>query len=107
MTVDTAWKAASVLERLYAAGFSDPVIDTVLQKAVENQANRDEVVLRDLERDMVDLENQYATSSDVFYKQWQVGELPDTADLMEWSALYQMAQRIRERLNLLRGKTEL
>jgi len=63
----------------------------------------DEVVLRDLERDLADFEQQYHMTSEAFFQRWQAGELEDTADFMDWDALYQMACELRERLDLLRG----
>lgn len=89
-------------ERLYAGGFRDRVTDSALLKVAMSQITRDETVLRDLERDLAELEQQYRMSSEVFYRHWQAGELSDEADFMDWNALYQMACQVRERLNLLR-----
>lgn len=70
-----------------------------------NQIACDETVLRDLERDLADFEQQYHMSSEVFYQRWQAGELGDAADFMDWNALYQMAYQARERLALIRDET--
>ena len=90
------------LEQIYKRGFRDPVTDAALLKIASSQAARDEVVLRDLERDLLEFEQQYELSSQEFDRRWQAGEMADTADFMDWNALYQMAEQIRERLHLLR-----
>ena len=46
-------------------------------------------------------------SSEDFFQRWQAGEMADTADFMDWNALYQMAREVRERLELLRGEAEV
>ena len=92
------------LQRLYQDGFHDPVTDAVLIKVALSQVARDEVVLRDLERDLRELEEQYQMPSYEFFQRWQAGEMDDTADFMDWNALHQMATEVRARLELLRGK---
>lgn len=94
------------LERLYKRGFRDSVTDAVLFKVASSQVARDEVVLRDLERDLAELEQRYQMSSKEFFRHWRAGKLDDTADFMDWNALYQMACEVRERLELLRGEPE-
>jgi hypothetical protein len=91
------------LEELYRRGFRDPVTDAALLKVASSQAARDELVLHDLERDLHELEQQHGMSSDEFARRWQAGQLPDTADLMDWNALCRMASQIRARLELLRS----
>ena len=106
MAVSTPLEALQTLEQLYQRGFRDAVTDAALLKIASGQAARDEATLRDLERDQLELEQQYGMSSEDFFQQWVAGEMPDTADFMDWNALYQMAHEVRERLELLRGHTE-
>ena len=75
--------------------------DAALRKIVESQAARERVVLHDLENDLRELEQQYQLTSEEFFHRWQAGEMPDTANFMDWNALYQMALDVRERLKLL------
>jgi hypothetical protein len=89
------------LERLYVRGFRDRVTDAALLRVAASQVARDQVVLRDLERDLAELEQRYQMSSEEFFQRWQAGELEDTADFTDWNALYQMACEVRERLELL------
>jgi len=95
------------LEQLYAHGFRDTLTDAALLRVASSQAARDQVVLRDLERDLNDLELQYEMSSDEFFQRWQAGEMADTADFMDWNALYQMVREVRERLELLQGENRV
>ena len=103
-TLSSPLVALRNLEQLYERGFRDRLTDTALLKVASSQAARDESVLRDLERDLSELEQQYEMSSEEFFRRWQAGEMADTADFMDWNALYQMAREIRERLELLRGE---
>ncbi len=106
MTTSTPLDLLRNLEQLYQRGFRDPVTDAALLKIASSQAARDETTLRDLERDLSELEQQYQMASQEFFRRWVAGEMADTADFMDWNALYQMAQEIYERLKLLRGQIE-
>lgn len=88
-------------ERLYARGFRDYVTDAALLKLAQSQIARDKIVLRDLEHDLAEFEQQYQMKSEEFFRRWQAGDLDDAADFMDWNALYQMAHEIRERLVVL------
>jgi len=106
MAISNPLDALRNLEQLYERGFRDSITDVALLRLTSSQAARDEVVLRDLERDLSELEQQYEMSSEEFFQRWQAGEMADTADFMDWNALCQMAREVRERLELLRGETE-
>ena len=105
MTISTPLETLRSLEQLYKRGFRDKVTDAALLKIASSQVARDEAVLRDLERDLSELERQYQMTSEEFFQGWIAGQMADTADFMDWNALYQMAQEVRERLELLRDKT--
>jgi len=75
-----------------------------LQTVVHSQIARDEAMLRDLVRDLAELEAQYAMSSEMFHTRWSAGELDDSADFMDWHVLYKMAAEVRERVALLKGE---
>lgn len=93
--------AVQNLEHLYSRGFRDEVTDAALLKVASSQATRDSVVLYDLERDMAEFEQQYNIPSNEFFRRWQAGEMDDSADFMDWNALYQMAHEVRQRLAFL------
>ena len=106
MALSNPMVALRNLEQLYKRGFRDRVTDAALLRIASSQATRDEAILRDLERDLKELEQQYDMSSKEFFGRWQAGEMADTADFMDWNALYQMACEVRERLKLLQSGTE-
>ena len=91
------------LEKLYKQGFRDSVTDAALIRIASSQAARDRSVLNDLERDLQEMEKRYQMSSAEFFQRWKSGDLPDTADFMDWNAIYQMATEIRHRLEMLQG----
>jgi hypothetical protein len=97
--------AVQNLERLYSRGFRDTVTDAALLKVASSQAARDTAVLRDLDRDLKEFEQQYGLSSTEFFQLWQEGKMADSADFMDWNALYKMACEVRQRLAFLQGET--
>jgi hypothetical protein len=101
MTVSNPLEALQNLEKLYKKGFRDKVTDSALLRIASSQVARDQAVLHDLERDLAELEQRYDMKSEDFYQSWQAGQLEDSADFMDWNALYQMTLEIRERLELL------
>ncbi|MCJ7548839.1 MAG: hypothetical protein MUQ30_04060 [Anaerolineae bacterium] len=92
------------LQHLYGQGFRDEVTDTALQKVVNSQIARDQITLRDLERDLAELEAQYAMPSETFHSRWLAGELDDSADFMDWHVLCEMVAEVRKRVALLKSE---
>jgi len=43
---------------------------------------------------------QYRLTSDAFWQRFQVGQMEDTADFMEWNVFCKMRQRIQTRLRV-------
>lgn len=91
------------LEKLYTAGFHDTFLDNALRKIVAHQIARDEADLQRANDALNELERQYGLTTDAFYQRFQSGQMPDTADMMEWNAFHKMRQRITARLQILRG----
>ena len=100
----TALDRLERLRRLYAMGFHDAFLDSALRKVTDRQIARDEADLKRVEDALAQFERQYGLSSDEFWQRYQAGEMPDTADSMEWNALYKMRQRLIARLQVLRGE---
>ena len=42
--------------------------------------------------------------SDVFWQQYQAGQMDDSADYVEWNVVCKMRERLLSRLETLRGK---
>ncbi len=71
--------------------------------ALHRQIACDETDLRRVNETLTQFERQYEISSDEFWRRFQAGEMPDTADFMEWNVFCKMRQRITSRLHILRG----
>jgi hypothetical protein len=89
------------LESLYRQGYQSEVVDRTLDKiiALENAQARQE--LRDIEACLEGYERQHQMSSPDFHQRFHAGDLGDDANFFEWSALYDMAQSLRQRLQTL------
>jgi hypothetical protein len=93
-----------VLERLYAQGYTDDVVDLTVRKLVEHQVQKDEAQLAALAEDLARFERRYAMTSAVFFARYQAGQMGDDADVFEWNALYKMHIRLAEAVKSLRGQ---
>jgi hypothetical protein len=92
------------LEQIYIKGYEDSFLDNALQKIISHQLARDQADLQVLQQDLVELEKKYGISSEEFYERFQAGQVNDEADFMEWNALYKMATKLRNRLDILQGQ---
>ena len=93
-----------VLERLYAQGYADEVVDLTVRKLVEHQVHKDEAQLATLREDLARFEQRYAMSSADFFARYQAGQMGDDADVFEWNALYKMHTRLASAVKSLRGQ---
>ncbi|WP_295390749.1 hypothetical protein [uncultured Thiodictyon sp.] len=101
---------ASTLDRLqrltviYRQGYHSDVVDRTLQKilALENAQARQELTA--IEVRLVAFEQEYQMSSADFAQRFHAGELGDGVDFFEWSAFCDMAESLRQRLQLLQTK---
>ena len=93
-----------VLERLYAQGYTDEVVDLTVRKLVEHQIQKDEAQLADLNGDLARFEQRYGMNSADFYARYQAGQMGDDADVFEWNALYKMHSRLANAVKSLRGQ---
>jgi hypothetical protein len=91
-----------VLGRLYEQGQSSDVVDLALEKLFAYELDLCKRQLARLENDLAEFERQYAVSSAEFYSEYQAGERGDAMDYVEWASLVQMANRLRERIALLK-----
>lgn len=46
--------------------------------------------IKDLEDKVKEFEDKYKMSSDIFYRQFQAGELQDFSDFFEWNTYHEM-----------------
>ncbi len=94
-----------LLESLYRQGYQSDVIDRTLDKAIalENAQTRQE--LQSIKIRLNEFEEKFQMNSTDFQHRFHDGELGDEADFFEWSAFYDMAQNLHQRLQLLETKT--
>ena len=93
-----------VLERLYAQGYVDEVVDLTVRKLVEHQIQKDEAQLAGLNGDLARFEQRYGINSADFYARYQAGQMGDDADVFEWNALYKMHSRLADAVKSLQGQ---
>jgi hypothetical protein len=91
-----------VLEKLYQQGQASDVVELALEKLFAYELHATQKQLIQLEQDLAGFEERYELTSDAFYTRFQAGELGDGMDFVEWASLFQMTQRLRERVGLLK-----
>jgi hypothetical protein len=89
------------LEKLCEAGYADEVLERSLEKLLAHQQTQLQMHLQALEKDLQEFEARYSMSSADFLARYRTGELGDSADVMEWQALYRMQAQLRQHLMLL------
>jgi hypothetical protein len=90
------------LEKLCEAGYADEVLERSLEKLLAHQQTQLQMHLQALEKDLQAFEARYGMSSTDFMARYRTGELGDSADVMEWHALYRMHAQLQEQLTLTR-----
>jgi hypothetical protein len=93
-----------VLERLYAQGYTDEVVDLTVRKLLEHQVQKDETQLAGLREDLARFEQRYAMTSTDFFARYQAGQMGDDADVFEWNSLYKMHARLADAVKSLRSQ---
>jgi hypothetical protein len=103
MTVSAAIHDLDRIRQLYSAGFSDLFLENALRRIVARQIARDQADLQRVNEALEQFQAQYGLTSDEFWQRFQAGQMPDTADFMEWNVFCKMRQRILTRLHILSG----
>lgn len=94
------------LAELYQQGQVSELMERTLEKLLRQEAEACQAQLRQLQADLVELEQKYQQSSREFYQQFQAGETSDDMDFVEWVSLIQMADNLEKRLRLLTGEAD-
>ena len=89
------------LAQLYRQVEASDLMTRTLDKLFQHEAAESQMQLNQLQEDLVAFENQYALSSQEFYRQYQNGETDDGMDFVEWASLFQMSTNLQKRLQLL------
>ncbi len=105
MVVDTTTlERLRALERLYAEGYRDDVVDLAVRKLVAYQVEKDAAQVETLRAELAQYEQRYGMDSAHFYGRYEAGEMGDDADVFEWAALYQMHARLSDAVQVLRAQ---
>jgi len=102
--VATTLGRLQVLERLYAQGYTDEVVDLTVRKLVEHQIQKDEAQLASLNEDLARFEQRYGMNSGDFRARYRAGQMGDDADVFEWNVLYKMHARLVDAITSLRSQ---
>lgn len=94
------------LESLYHQGYQSDVVDRAVGKIIALESAHTRQELDDLHARLIVFEQEYQMKSKDFYALFHAGKLGDDADFFEWSALHDMAEALRERLQSLERETE-
>lgn len=90
------------LERYLSSDVSvDPVLDTTIDKLLAREIANIRETQKRLQSQLSEFEIQYHLKSDVFYKQYQNGELDDKMDFLEWASTVEMMEKSAQRLKVL------
>ena len=94
-------KRLSQMAKLYERQQASDVMTRTLEKLIDYETETSRALLGQLQRDLAGFEEQYGLSSEEFYRQFEAGKIGDDMDFVEWASLFQMAQNLQERLQLL------
>ena len=89
------------LEVLYRRGYRSDLVDRSLDKIIALEKATAHRELTELQHRLQEFEVRYHLSSDEFYGQFQLGELGDSVDYMEWGVFFEMWRSVKERLDTL------
>jgi hypothetical protein len=90
-----------IIGLLYRHGYRSDIIDRAIDELIAMEQRNALRELAEIDVRLRLFEGQYVMASEEFYKRFQEGELGDNADFFEWSACYDMARSIHERLQNL------
>ena len=89
------------LAQMYRHDQVSEVMERTLAKLFQYEADVCRGQLAQLTQDLAEYEQQYGQPSQAFYAQFQQGCTDDRMDYVEWASLFQMAQRLQQRMQLL------
>jgi phage-related tail protein len=92
------------LDELYRTGYRSNTLERALNKIVDIEIAIAHKQLTELQAKIQNYEQQYQMNSEAFYQRFNLGELGDDVDFVEWSAFYDMHQAVSDRLKILQPK---
>ncbi len=92
------------LEQIFEKNLSDEYLQKAISKIISYEIAKTTQELEELKKELKKYEEQFKMRSEDFFSKFSAGELGDSADFFEWSALYKMYLRASERLNILKSE---
>jgi hypothetical protein len=80
--------ALKMLNALLSIGAGE-IIENTLNKVILYQLAKYREIILQTKREIEVFEKNYDMSSDVFYREFEAGNLGDDGDFFEWSSLYE------------------
>ncbi len=98
---NTVFQRLEQLTEVYRQEQASELMTRTLDKLFMYEAETCRNQLQQLQSDLANYEHQYDMNSDMFYELFQHGKTDDRMDYVEWASLFQMVQRLKNRLALL------
>lgn len=92
------------LEQIFEKNLNDDYLQKAISKIISYEIAKTTQELEELKKELKAYEERFNRRSEEFFSRFSAGELEDSADFFEWSALYQMYLRVSERLNILKSE---
>lgn len=92
------------LEQIFERNLSDEYLHKAISKIISYEIAKTTEELGELKKELKIYEQRFKMGSEEFFNKFRAGELGDSADFFEWSALYQMYLRASEKLSILRAE---
>ncbi len=92
------------LARLFEQGQASELMERTVEKLLVHEAEESAKLYEEIQVDLAEFETKYGMNSEDFYQRYQAGETDDRMDFVEWASLVQMAENLRQRLEVLIGQ---
>ena len=76
-------------------------IESAVNKLIDYEKSKIENELTQLKFDLKEFEQKYNKRSDVFFRDFKSGQIGDEMDFIEWSSLYEMFLKNKEKVKFL------
>lgn len=94
----TTFSKLEVLKDTYS---NEAELDVILGKLIDVAFSRHRLRLERYDQDLRKFEERYGMESATFYRRFEAGELGDAIDFFEWAGLYELRQKIIEKIRQL------
>jgi hypothetical protein len=76
-------------------------LDRLFEKLLAGKLSEQRLLLARYDRDLGDFEHRFMLDSPTFYARFEAGELGDDMDYFEWAGLWELRQRLRQKIQRL------